>query len=149
MKWKKHIIWVLFMTLICLPVGLFSQQTQGKEHSLSFFRERARQDAEREQSLRHGYMDEVDYWKDQKNFEKAIKKLSYKVYQMYLQEKRDAYLEHGECCDQHCDHSSYYYRMAAFYSRYDEPDRHYNPPLTGSKDAFPTDISVVNKTKFR
>jgi len=145
----KHNVWLLFIVVLCLPVELFSQDSYEKANRLSFFEQRARQDAKQEQSLQLKYEeDQIDYWTDQRNFENELKKLSYKVYQVYLKGKRDAYSEHEEQCGGHCDHGDYYYLQADFYFQYGKRDYTQNPVPTIENTTARAKLPVNSRGRY-
>jgi hypothetical protein len=118
-----HIILLLFTAVLCFPAAIFSQDASGNNDELGFFEERARKDAKIEQSLQLSLTeDEIDYWKDQRNFEKGLKKLSYKGYQAYIKVKWIAYSEHEVLCNTECGHGEFYQAQASFYSKYGTKD---------------------------
>ncbi|NAS10692.1 hypothetical protein [Poritiphilus flavus] len=134
----------LLLLLLFAPAGLVAQEGTKKADLLRFFEERAREDARNEHLLKHTHPeDERDYWADQRNFEKDLKKLSYKTYQAYLKEKRNAYADQSMQCDSSCSHSDYYYRMAAFYEHYG------SRPYLDPKNAESESISAVQKKKLK
>ncbi|WP_411029649.1 hypothetical protein [Spongiimicrobium sp. 3-5] len=149
MERKIHTARLLVIALGCLP---FVLQAQGKaEHgdSFTYFTELAKSDAALEHSMRHlNASDEMDYWVDQKNFEKAIKKQSYSGYATYLEGKRDAYLQHKQECNKHGSHSTYYFQMAAFYVKYGTPRTTYVTSLTDTELTGSAEVSVVGKKHF-
>lgn len=98
-----------------------------KEDKLSYYEQRAKEDAQYEQSLvMESDDDEADFWEDRKQYEKDLKKRDRKAYKAYMKGKRDAYAEHAKYCDSHCHHSDHYHHHAHFYysyHRYDYPRR--------------------------
>ncbi len=139
---RRHI--ALLLLLLFAPAGLIAQEGTEKGDLLRFFEERAWKDAKNEHMLKHTHPeDERDYWADQLNFEKDLKKLSYKTYQVYLKEKRSAYAEISAQCDSSCNHSDYYYKMASFYDHYG------SKPYLDPKKADSESISAIQKKKLK
>ena len=90
----------------------------------SYYEQLSRQDAAFEQSLDLANEDdEKDIWKDQKKYEKDLRKRDKEAYRAYMKGKHDAYAEHAEHCGSHCQHSEHYYQHAHFYFSYS--DYHY------------------------
>jgi hypothetical protein len=95
---------------------LWAQETDPEQEKLSYYEQRAREDAGYEQSLAiETEAEESDFWEDQQAYEKELKKRDRKAYRAYMKGKRDAYAEHYEHCDHHCNHGSHYYSHATFY----------------------------------
>lgn len=108
--------------------SLIAQEEElSNEDQLSYYEKRAMEDAEYEQSLTMANEeDEADFWNDQKQYEKDLKKRDRKAYKAYMKGKQDAYAEHARYCDNHCHHSGQYHYHASFYYshyRYDHPPR--------------------------
>jgi hypothetical protein len=75
------------------------------------------EDALMEQSLNFALEeDEMDYWKDQRNFEKTLKQENYTAYKTYIFFKRNSYLEHKQSCDIASEHGKGYNKQASFYT---------------------------------
>jgi hypothetical protein len=91
----------------------------------SYYQKRALEDAKYEQQFNaESKTEEEAFWKDQKQYEKDLKKRDRKAYRAYMKEKKNAYASHYEHCDHHCHHSEYYYHHASFYYyRYDSYPR--------------------------
>ncbi len=142
MKRVGHIACLLL--LLTVPSGLISQELAQEGDRIAFFKNRAWQDAKNEQNLQYTHLeDERDYWNDQRNFEKALKKLSYLTYQTYLAAKKDAYDEHATVCNDSCNHGVYYYNMSAFYKQHGVVNAMYLDP----KETQSESISSVSKKK--
>ena len=60
--------------------------------------------------------DEVDFWRDQKSFERQLQQKDAVAYQNYLNGKHIAYGQHHKNCDESCGHSDLYLRQASFYA---------------------------------
>ncbi len=143
-----HIKQLLFTAALCLPIVMSSQDTAELPDNFSFFKEQARKDAKHEQLLSLSHIeDEMDYWKDQRNFEKSLKKISYNGYQAYVNAKWAAYSEHEEHCTDECSHGAYYLAQASFYSRYGEKDN--SPEITSiSQTTVQKDKALVVKEEL-
>ncbi|MGM5470079.1 hypothetical protein ACS386_07350 [Flavobacteriaceae bacterium LMO-SS05] len=100
----------------------------------SYYEQRAEEDAKYEQKFTaDSKKDEQQFWEDQKNYEKDLKKRDRKAYRAYMNGKRDAYAEHYNHCDHSCHHSDYYYNHASFYyHRYYYYDRYPNRNSTST-----------------
>ena len=104
-------------TMVASATAQEGKNEMGQEQeSLSYYEQRAKEDALYEQSLAMGNKeDEKDFWKDQKRYEKDLRKRNKEAYRAYMKGKSDAYSEHAAFCGQHCRHSEYYYQQAQFY----------------------------------
>ena len=97
---------------------------QTKADKLSYYRQRAIEDAKYEQQFKAENEDEEKaFWNEQENYEKKLKAKDRKAYRAYMRGKRDAYASHYAHCDAYCHHSDYYYHHATFY--YYGYDRYY------------------------
>ena len=113
----KRSITLLLILITCLPWGFRAQEEEGVESVNSFYRSMAIEDALMEQSLNFALEeDEMDYWKDQRNFEKTLKQENYTAYKTYIFFKRNSYLEHKKSCDIASEHGSGYNKQALFYT---------------------------------
>ena len=91
-----------------------------KETKTSYYKKRAKEDAKFEQKYKAtSKKDEKKFWKEQKEYEKDLKKKDKLAYEAYMQGKRDAYAEHKTNCNHHCDHGHYYHSHASFYYHYE------------------------------
>ena len=83
------------------------------------FELRAEKDATYEQSLVfHNKKDEMDFWQDQKQYEKDLEKWDEVVYTIYMNAKKEIYLKHIEHCGEHCNHGKFYYQQRSYYATY-------------------------------
>lgn len=102
-----------------LTLMSYSGHTQGTETDIAFFEfyeSIALRDAQLEATLVFtSEEDESDYWKDQLNFEKRLKKELYRAYKTYIFFKRKAYQEHQKECDIVAYHGNGYNTKALFY----------------------------------
>lgn len=113
----KRLHFLLTTAFVVMSFGLTAQETEaGSEEKLSYYEKRAREDAQFEQSQKlENEKEEEEFWEDQKEYEKKLKKRDRKAYKAYMKGKRDAYAEHEQHCDSHCHHSSRYHYHASFY----------------------------------
>ena len=96
-----------------------------QDNTASFFEKLAQKDAQLEQSVSFSNLeDEKDYWNDQIRYEKDLKELDVRSYNVYMNEKRIAYSKHAEACNNHCKHSDYYYQQAGFYFIYKDTENY-------------------------
>ena len=120
-----------FIFIIILGFSLASQAQESETRNettidkQSYYQKRAKEDALYEQQFSaETKADEEAFWKEQKNYEKDLKKKDRKAYRAYMKEKKNAYYNHYEHCNHHCHHSDYYYHHASFYYyRYDQYPR--------------------------
>ncbi|MCQ0110422.1 hypothetical protein [Zhouia amylolytica] len=119
---------IVFIIIGFINFSAFGQEPDKEnEDPLSYYEKRAREDAEYEQSLASQHVeDEELFWKDQKAYEKNLKKRDKKAYKAYMKGKEAAYKEHQDSCDSSCHHSHYYHHYTSFY--YYEERRPYRSP---------------------
>lgn len=112
------ITWMLVTLFSSVVVmGQDTKTSEGnKQDKASYYEMRAKEDAKYEQQFNGDTTTEEEtFWKDQKNYEKELKRRDRAAYRAYMQGKRDAYAEHYDHCDHHCHHSDWYYQHATFY----------------------------------
>ncbi|SFW15441.1 hypothetical protein [Cellulophaga fucicola] len=114
---KLHFLLPAFIIVMSFTVTAQEKKTTEKE-KLSYYEQRAKEDAAYEQSTEVVTEGEEEFWEEQKAYEKDLKKRDRKAYRAYMKGKRDAYAEHAEHCDSHCHHSNYYHSHATFYYSY-------------------------------
>ena len=126
----KHLGIITAIFALGFSTSILAQENEKKnatDDKLSYYEQRAREDAVYEQSLTmQNEGDEEDFWKDQKRYEKDLKHRDKEAYKAYMKGKQDAYAEHEAHCDHHCHHSEHYHHQATFYysyHRYDYPSR--------------------------
>ena len=123
MKTIGHTGFTLITLLLCLPAMMYSQEGDKPSKNLRFFTEMAVEDANYEQNIQLNYTeDEIDFWNDQRNFERALKKQSYTNYKAYIATKSEVYSKHGNSHKIDCKHSDSYYLQAAFYAQTNPKD---------------------------
>ena len=112
--------WIsLLILFFILPASLLAQQSHSMESRLAFLEQKAVEDAAYEQAVSwQNEEDEVDFWTDQRNFERQLELDDRQGYQVYLNSKRTAYENHLARCDKGCDHGDYYQLQSAFYIQY-------------------------------
>ena len=116
MKRIYKIAFLISSVAFCYQGVLYSQGQIEKQKALTFFMEKALEDANYEQSIQlKNAEDEVDFWNDQRNYERALKKLSYTAYQVYVNTKLEAYDNHSLTCETPHKHSDHYFLQANFY----------------------------------
>lgn len=82
----------------------------------AFFVRQAQTDAAYEQQLQlEGGKEEMDFWTDQRAFERELYRQNLAAYKVYIQAKRDVYSSHQQSCGPSCLHGDYYYLQASFY----------------------------------
>ncbi|GGW21829.1 hypothetical protein GCM10007383_00590 [Arenibacter certesii] len=99
-----------------MSVGLFAQEKKSIENKeISYYEQRAIEDARYEQTQNLDEDAEEEFWEDQKEYERDLKKRDKKAYKAYLKGKNDAYAQHRKHCDSHCHHSRHYHTQTSFY----------------------------------
>ncbi|MEC7262615.1 MAG: hypothetical protein VXW38_02675 [Bacteroidota bacterium] len=117
----KYVGTITMILAFAVSASVSAQESNGQQEQdkLSYYEQRAKEDAVYEQSLAtNNEEDEKDFWKDQKRYEKDLRKRDKEAYKAYMKGKSDAYAEHAEHCDDHCHHSREYYGHAHFYYTY-------------------------------
>ncbi|MCM4166407.1 hypothetical protein KCTC52924_03340 [Arenibacter antarcticus] len=112
----KRIHFSTLVSLLFISVGAIAQaEKANKIENRSYYEQRAIEDAKYEQTQQLDKDAEEDFWEDQKEYDRKLKKRDKKAYKAYLKGKRDAYSEHRQHCDSHCHHSQHYHSYASFY----------------------------------
>ncbi|RKR13494.1 hypothetical protein CLV91_2214 [Maribacter vaceletii] len=112
----KKVYFLLPVFIMTISYTVKAQETEtSKDKKISYYEQRAKEDAAYEQSTKITVEEEEEFWEDQKAYEKNLKKRDRKAYRAYMRGKRDAYAEHAEYCDSHCHHSPHYHSHARFY----------------------------------
>lgn len=116
----KRVKNILTLIILCFSYVMVAQETEVSEDTkpdkTTYYQNRAEEDAKFEQQFTaENKNEEKAFWKEQKRYEKDLKKRDRVAYNAYMKGKRDAYREHYAHCDHHCHHSHYYYSHASFY----------------------------------
>ncbi|HMB99537.1 MAG TPA: hypothetical protein VKN14_00715 [Flavobacteriaceae bacterium] len=122
MKTIKIVIFIIAISISFLAQAQdFETSNKTQIDKQSYYKQRAEEDAKFEQQFNaETETDEKAFWKEQKNYERNLKRKDKKAYKAYMKGKRDAYASHYNHCNNHCHHSDYYYHHASFYYyRYD------------------------------
>lgn len=120
MKTVKSIVIIMifcFLPKVNAQESGFNQDIKVQtKNELSYYQQRGLKDAQHEQQLKvKGKNEERAFWKEQKQYEKELRKNNRRAYNAYLQAKKDGYAAHHNHCDIHCNHSNYWYQNAAYY----------------------------------
>jgi len=119
---QNRMIGLLLFCLVICPFYGHTQELAPREAHRAFFEQRALADATYEQKASwHSEEDELDYWKDQRNFERELKQKDFLGYQIYISNKREAYAAHQAVCGRQSQHGDYYLLQAAFYAQFASP----------------------------
>lgn len=128
----KRIQLLPLVSLLFISVGVVAQEEATIENEkLSYYEQRAIEDAKYEQTQQLDEDEEEAFWEGQKEYERKLKKRDKKAYKAYLKGKRDAYAEHREHCNSHCHHSDHYHSHASFYY-YNNANYGYRRPYYGT-----------------
>ena len=126
---KRLALLIMVMLLGLSNMTMAQENEENANDKKSYYEKRGEEDAKYEQSLEMtNEEDEEDFWQDQKQYEKDLKKRDKKAYEAYMQGKKDAYAEHAQHCANHCQHSEHYYTHTHFYYSY---HRTYYPRRSG------------------
>jgi hypothetical protein len=106
----KAIKRILAITLL-FASAIYFDQKQEKDAIIGqedYYKERAKEDAKFAQEFNaKSKSEEKSFWKDQRAFEKELKKKDEVIHEAYMQGKKDAYAKHHNHCDAHCYHRAY------------------------------------------
>ena len=122
MKTFKIVIFILAISMSFLAKAQDSEvSNETKLDKQDYYKQRAEEDAKFEQQFSaETEKDEETFWKEQKDYERNLKRKDKKAYKAYMKGKKDAYASHYNHCNNHCHHSDHYYHHASFYYyRYD------------------------------
>lgn len=115
----KKVHFLLTAILLAVTFTAVAQEKEVTEkEKLSYYEQRAKEDAAYEQSTEVTIEEEEEFWEGQKAYEKNLKKRDKKAYKAYMKGKRDAYVEHAAHCNSHCHHSDYYHSHTTYYYSY-------------------------------
>ena len=121
----KRLQFLSLAILLFSFAGSIAQEVESTEQEkLTYYEQRAKEDAKFEQSQELAEVEEEEFWESQKDYERQLKKRDKKAYKAYMKGKRDAYAEHRSHCDAHCHHSEHYHTHASFYYYHNEPHRY-------------------------
>ena len=107
----------LFLLLLGMSVAR-AQTVPSDGKPADFFISQAWSDARYEQSVRLGSeREEIDFWTDQRAFERALYRSDPGAYKTYVRAKGQAYAMHQGTCTAACRHGDFYFRQASYYSQ--------------------------------
>ncbi|MFV8357159.1 hypothetical protein ACNQGB_13345 [Flavobacterium sp. XS1P32] len=137
MKTIKSLLILLFLGIIATA---HAQEASVKSETninvntdkITYYQQRGREDATYELTFTaQTKAEEKAFWKEQKEYEKELKKKNRKAYQAYIASKEDVYTTHHSHCDSHCQHSDAFYGHAGFYYyEYDQKNYQRRPSTT-------------------
>ncbi|MDI1304552.1 MAG: hypothetical protein PSX42_06875 [bacterium] len=91
----------------------------------TYYQQRGSEDANYELTFKaKTKAEEKAFWKEQKEYEKDLKKKNRKAYHAYIASKQDVYTTHHSHCDANCHHSDSFYGHTGFYY-YEYDQRNY------------------------
>jgi uncharacterized protein YxeA len=110
----------LIVSIILLITASFSyaqeQENDSKIEKEAYYNKRAKEDARFEQEFNSkSKSEDKKFWKEQKAYEKELSKRDEIAHKAYMEGKRDAYAEHENHCDDHCNHGHYYRYHVSYY----------------------------------
>jgi len=112
------VITLLFASAISYGQNQEKDSIIGKE---DYYKERAKEDAKFEQEFNSkSKSEDKSFWKDQRAYEKELKKKDEIAHKAYMQGKKDAYAAHNNHCDAHCNHGAYYKFHVSYYYHHDQ-----------------------------
>lgn len=104
---------------------------------MSYYQKRGAEDAQYELGFTaKTKAEEKAFWKEQKEYEKALKQKDRKAYRAYMASKKESYTEHYYHCDGHCHHDPMFYTYAGYYYYgYERPyyQRSYSPNTVNTR----------------
>ena len=114
----KRTTCILFFALILgIPVTRAQASVSGVK-TVDFFIIQAWTDARYEQTVRLGSeREEIDFWTDQRAFERELYRREPGAYSAYVRAKGQAYARHQANCGTACGHGDFYFRQASFYAQ--------------------------------
>ncbi|MDI6049123.1 hypothetical protein QLS31_04715 [Flavobacterium sp. XS2P24] len=130
MKAIKYLMILLFSgTIVTVQAqeGNVKSETNINVNSdqITYYQQRGSEDANYELTFKaKTKAEEKAFWKEQKEYEKDLKKKNRKAYRAYIASKQDVYTMHHSHCDIHCHHSDSFYGHAGFYY-YEYDQRNY------------------------
>lgn len=130
MKMIKTLITIIFLgTITAVHAQGSSVESETK---ITYYQQRGTEDAKFELSFQgKTKAEETAFWKEQKAYEKELKKKNRKAYRAYIASKKETYAAHHYDCDAHCHHSNAFYTQARYYYYgYDDPGYQRTPTRT-------------------
>jgi hypothetical protein len=116
----------LFLIVFAFTLNVNAQEDTDTKQGTAYYQQRAAEDAKYEQEYQaKNDREDKAFWKEQKKYEKQLKKNNRRAYRAYIQGKNDAYAEHHQHCN-HDHHSDYYYSNTRFYYYQYDNRRNYN-----------------------
>jgi hypothetical protein len=111
---------------------------------ITYYQQRGSEDANYELTFKaKTKTEEKAFWKEQKEYEKELKKKNRKAYRAYIASKEDVYTTHHSHCDAHCHHSDSFYGHAGFYYyEYDQRNHQRNYQRRPSNTSVNPQIGV-------
>jgi hypothetical protein len=128
----------------------FSNAQEKKKDSIlgkeNYYRVRAKEDARFEQEFNSkSKSDDKKFWKEQKQYEKELENRDEEAHKAYMRGKRDAYAEHSDHCNKHCNHGYYYQYHVNYYYHSNPPrERRYNRGATQTRIKIRTPSLGIN-----
>jgi len=130
---KTVLVIVFFGTVATMNAQEASMKSETRinanQDKIAYYENRGAEDARFELEFKAtSKADEKAFWKEQKEYEKNLKKQNRKAYRAYIASKQEAYAEHHHNCDDHCYHSDSFYQHAGYYyNGYDQHNYHTSP----------------------
>ena len=145
MKSIKTVIAFIFLGLFAVEAQEVNVKNETKANistdKMSYYKKRGAEDARYELTFTaKTKADEKAFWKEQKEYEKNLKAKDRKAYRAYIASKKEAYSEHYDHCNGHCNHDPMFYSHASFY--YYGYERPYYQSTYSSPSSVSTRISV-------
>lgn len=137
MKTIKHLLILLF--LVAIATAHAQEASVKSETNINvnpdksiYYQQRGREDANYELTfMAKTKAEEKTFWKEQKEYEKELKKKNRKAHQVYIASKKDVYTTHHSHCDSHCHHNDAFYGHAGlYYYEYDQKNYQRRPSNT-------------------
>ncbi len=137
----------IFLALIFLgTMSVKAQEARVKSETtanvgtdkMSYYQKRGAEDAQYELVFTaKTKAEEKAFWKEQKEYEKALKQKDRKAYRAYMASKKESYAEHYDHCGGYCHHDPMFYTYAGYYYYgYEQPyyyQRNYSPSTVNTR----------------
>lgn len=137
MKSIKTVLAIAFFGIIGTVKGQEARvksetRVNPNQDRIGYYEQRGAEDARFEFEFKSkSKADEKAFWKEQKEYEKNLKKQNRRAYRTYIASKQEAYAEHYHHCDGHCYHNdSFYHHAGYYYYGYDQRDYQTTPHST-------------------